>query len=111
MKEKDRLADDSVMYTLDETIQNYNNVAALNDESKQQTLSWLKELRDLRKILTKVPSQELLNELTDEEGPISLERVLDEFDDVAAQDPAEHIVNFWLKQLLEAQKRIDKVNV
>ena len=38
-------------YTLEETIQNYNNVGALMDESELQMLNWLEELRDLRRIL------------------------------------------------------------
>ena len=111
MDEERTYEDGSPFYTLEETIQNYYNVGALMEESDLGVLAWLEELRDLRKILTKKPPEEILDELTNEDGPITLKAIVEEFDNIAAQDPAEHIVNFWMKQLLEAQERVKEDNI
>ncbi len=93
---------------LEGTIQSYNNVGTSMDESELQMLSWLKELQDLRKILTETPSKELMEELDANNDTDLLIDTTESFDAYAAQDPAEHMVQFWLRQLRKARKRIEK---
>lgn len=86
---------------LQKTIQNYYNVGALMDESDLQMLSWMEELRDLRKILRKKEPQ-------GDEGFENIEEAIscikEEYDATGETVYKQHL--FWLKQLKKARKRI-----
>ena len=71
------------------------------DEGDYQMLSWLEELRDLRKILRKKEPQ-------GEEGFENIEEAIscikEEYDATGEMGYKQHL--FWLKQFKKARKRI-----
>ena len=94
-------------YTLEETIQNYNNVGALMDESELQMLDWLEELRDLRRILfIDVPKP-----LDDDDTAFeSIEDAIQHFseDEKATGETGFKQIICWLERVKEARERINK---
>ena len=97
---------------LEETIQNYNNVGALMDESELQTLSWLEELQDLRAILReRAPGEEEAEKFTElsDDGPCTLEDYVNMLDYPVTI--AEEQIQFWAKQLLRLRQRYEEDTV
>ena len=117
MNEKERTYEDgSPAYTLEETIQNYYNVGCLMSESELQTLSWLKELRDLRAILNEREPKEAVVECTikesgienvSEDDPWRLEDYQDSLARNCISEDEEQIL-FWISQLNRARNRVQK---
>ena len=107
MDKNERYADDTTIFTLDETIQNYNNVGALMDKADMQMLEWLEELRDLRQIL----SIDIPNPPDDDDTAFgSIEEAIQHF---AEEEKATGETGFkqlicWLERVKEARERISE---